>query len=235
MERCLGALAIALLATVAAACGSNNPMGRATPTTQPGTQPAPVPATPAQVRRCTPRGGRVLAVSHEAVVYTLPRLTRADPVASATSAGVALLGCIVGQYRRTELDTLVNLGKTALNGTTVAYSTSRGQGVDTIATEITVADIRLGHRLFTVPAGHVAVVPHFVSVDAVAVTQAGAVAWVQHGGTTESPGYSVHAASTAKPGDHELASGTAIDPHSLRLSGVTASWVEGGRRRSAAI
>ena len=104
-----------------------------------------------------------------------------------------------------------------------------------MACTTSVADIRRGHRLFTVPAGHVAIAPHFVSVDAVAVTPGGAVAWIQHGGTTESLGYSVHAASRAQPDDHQLASGSAIDPHSLKLSGVTVSWVEEGQRHSARI
>ena len=76
--------------------------------------------------------------------------------------------------------------------------------------------------------------PHFVSVDRIAVTPGGTVAWIQHGGTLASSGYSVHTASIAKPADYQLASG-AVNPRSLTLTPTTVSWLEGGQRRSAPI
>lgn len=231
-----GALAsIALTIATAAGCGSASSSARAPSTTQPGAGPAGAPATPAEVARCTPRGAHVVAIDRDAVVYTVPHTFHGGPGPGATTHGVAIYGCLVASRRRVRLQTAANVGKVALKRTTVAYSTSQVEGVDTVATNITVAEISPGRRLYTVPAGNIAIAPRFVTVDALAVAPAGAVAWIQHGGSTESPGYSVYAAAQSKPQDHRLASGTGINPRSLRLEGDTVSWVDGGQRRSARI
>jgi hypothetical protein len=146
---------------------------------------------------------------------------------------VAVFGCVIGVWKRVALGKVTHLDKVALNGTAVAYASSQVQGIDTSQTDVLVADIRRRHELFDVPAGRIAIAPSHVSVDALAVTPGGTVAWIQHGGTTESPGYSVHAASVAKPSDHQLASGPAINPRSLRLDSGTVSWLDGGQRRTA--
>jgi len=148
---------------------------------------------------------------------------------------VGLFGCLVANGRRVALGTAPRVDRIVLNQTAVAYATIAARGIDTIATSIHVADIRHGQELFNVPAGRIAIAPHSVSVDAIAVAPDGTAAWIQHGGTLQSPGYSVHAASVATPSDHQLGSGTQINVHSLQLSATKVSWVEAGQRRSVSI
>jgi hypothetical protein len=149
--------------------------------------------------------------------------------------GVAVFGCVRRAGKVVALGSAGSLQTAVLNRTTAAYASSQIEGVDTSATSVSVADLRRGRRLFEVPAGRIAIAPSFVTVDALAVSPDGTVAWIQHGGTDESPGYSVHAASPARPSDHQLAAGSAISPGSLRLSSGGVSWVQAGQRRFARI
>jgi len=229
-----GVLAVLVVAATAlvSGCGASSSGAQATGSASTPSRP---PATQRQVARCTPRGAHVVVVSHDAVVYTVAGVLRAGPLPGSRAQGVAVFGCVIGIWKRVALGTVRRLEKVALNGTAVAYASSQVQGIDTSRTDVLVADIRRRHKLFDVPAGRIAIAPSFVSVDALVVTPDGTVAWIQHGGTAESPGNSVHAASVAKPSDHQLASGPAINPRSLRLVSGTVSWLEDGQRRSARI
>jgi hypothetical protein len=171
----------------------------------------------------------VVAVGHEVVVYTRPgRGARGQPTTLVWS-------CHVGVRQFHILDNVSVLQKAAVSGTTVAYASTQEQGVDTSSTSVTVADAVTGALRFSAPAGRLAVAPSSVSVDALAVSSDGTVAWIQHGGTAQGSGYSVYAASPAHPGGRQLARGAAIKPGSLTLRGSTVSWLAGGRRQSAGL
>jgi hypothetical protein len=173
----------------------------------------------------------VVARGSQAVLFTRP----ATQSPAGRRLGVAVYGCVAGSGNPVALGSTGSLQQAALNGTTAAYAWSQVEGIDTSSTSVSVADLRQGRRLFEVPAGRIAIAPSFVRVDALVVSPDGTVAWIQHGGTVESPGYSVQAASPARPSDHQLAAGSAIRPGSLRISEGRVSWVEAGQRRFARI
>src|SRR5437899_3403783 len=147
---------------VASACGSSSSSVQAT-------QPAPTTTTTADGGRCAPHGAHVIAASHYAVVYTVPRVLRAGPVPNARRPGQAIFGCLLANGRRVALGTAPQVDRIALNQTAVAYATTAARGIDTTATRIRVADIRRGGERFNVPAGRIAIAPHSVSIDAIAV------------------------------------------------------------------
>ena len=74
---------IGIGAGLAGACGSSSSTaGSALPSTPAATAP--------HAARCAPGGARVLATSHEAVVYTLPRVLPIGPGPRARRQGVAV-------------------------------------------------------------------------------------------------------------------------------------------------
>jgi hypothetical protein len=110
-------------------------------------------------------------------------------------------------------------------------------GVDTLASSVSIVDLRAGATVASAPATTPELrAESFVDVSAMAIDSHGTLAWIGSrsaiGALT--PIYEVHTL-TAAGVDLVLASSTAIAPHSLRLRGATLSWRQGASRRAVRI
>jgi hypothetical protein len=172
----------------------------------------------------------VLATSSTGLVYSVPARV---PGPVGLIPGTTLGGCTFSSGRRVALGSDTAGDRVVrLSGSTAAIASTMGMGVDTSSSYIEVRDISTGRPLLDLQVGNAAIAPSAVTVDALVVTPPGAVAWINHGGTSQRPGYEVHAAG---PGTapHLLDAGTEVVPGSLTLNGSTVSWTRGGTTRSA--
>lgn len=125
----------------------------------------------------------------------------------------------------------------ALAGAIVAYTDSTHE-VDTGSTDIVVVDVAARHTLLTVPEAGGFTDACFIGFREVAdlvVTSRGSVAWiVRRGAHCATVTFEVHSARTSGAAAL-LEEGPAIAPGSLRVSGQTVSWENGGQRKSASL
>ena len=177
---------------------------------------------------CAPAGARVLAAAGGARLYV---------------TGSALYGCLAGG-RRTRLGGAPSgsrLGATrvALYAVTPRYAgiDTLRMGVDTLASSVSIVDLRSGATLASAPAS----TPEnraesFQSASALVLAPDGTLAWIGSRSAigSSTPTYEVHAL-TAAGARRLLASSTKIAPHSLTLHGRTLGWVDGGSAHAATL
>jgi len=175
---------------------------------------------------CAPAGARVLAAAGGARLYV---------------TGSALYGCLAGG-RRTRLGGAPSgsrLGATrvALYAVTPRYAgiDTLRMGVDTLASSVSIVDLRSGATLASAPAS----TPEnraesFQSASALVLAPDGTLAWIGSRSAVGAfaPIREVHTLDAAGA-ERMLASGTAIAPHSLALSGGTLRWTQDGHARHA--
>jgi hypothetical protein len=161
---------------------------------------------------------------------------------SGVIAGALFAACIVSAALVTGTGTAVgrghdSIGHVVLAGRIVAYTDST-HGVDTGSTGIAVINVAARRTLLTIPGvgGFIdACVISFRDVTDLVVTDRGSVAWiVRKGANCRTATFEVHSAH-ASGAQSLLEEGPAIVPGSLRVSGQTASWENGGQRRSASL
>lgn len=183
--------------------------------------------------RCAPAHSQTVARDRDVRVYSL-----ADKVSRDYGTYACLLhtGSTVAlaKPRRYRPD---SIGHIVLAGTIVAYTDST-HGIDTGSTDIVVVNVAARRTLFTIPGvgGFIdACVISFRDVTDLVVTDRGSVAWiVRKGANCRTATFEVHSAH-ASGAQSLLEEGPAIVPGSLRVSGQTASWENGGQRRSASL
>jgi hypothetical protein len=187
--------------------------------------------------RCPPPHSHVFRSDRTAIVYEGLNSEKLYEV----------LGCVRGGRRAYALGSVLEgseeggggVAKEVLAGSVVAYEKSsfgeaRPPYVSGYSRDVVfVRDLRTGRILHKVPTG-AAVSPGEVgsgSAVVIVVKSNGAVAWIN---PIEAPvSYEVHAVD--RSGTRVLASGTGIDPHSLRLKGGTLSWVQNGKTEFATL
>jgi hypothetical protein len=207
------------------------------------------------ISACPARGAGVLLADVQAVIYTVRENRVEFPEGKRTVVPiVATRGCDSSSKRSFRLDwEFANAGSAesgspipphlTLGGSYVAYEEffSEGnrysEGRDEEYVEewhVVVRDLRTGRVLHRVATGarerdH----PKLVgdgSATAIVVKVDGAVAWITDTVQNENR-YQVHALD--KTGEHTLAVGSNIDPHSLALAGSTLYWTQDGKSFSA--
>jgi len=182
--------------------------------------------------RCAPAHSQTVARDRDVRVYSL-----ADKVWDyGTYACLLHSGSTVAlaKPRRYRPD---SIGHIVLAGTIVAYTDST-HGIDTGSTDIVVVNVAARRTLLTIPGAGGFIDACFISfrdVTDLVVTDRGSVAWIVRKGancrTATFEVQSAHASGTQSL----LEEGPAIVPGSLRVSGQTASWENGGQRRSASL
>ncbi len=125
-------------------------------------------------------------------------------------------------------------GPVALGGALAAYGLS-AYGVDTVGASVAVRRLTDGKQLKQLPATTAPLRPEFFqSVGSIVVKADGAVAWIGSAGSViggQRTDIEVHRSDAR--GQALLASGSAIDPGSLRRHGSTLTWRDGSATRSA--
>jgi hypothetical protein len=110
-------------------------------------------------------------------------------------------------------------------------------GVDTLASSVSIVDLRTRATVASTPATTLERLPEsFVDVSAIAIDDRGTAAWIGSRSAIGAPTpiYEVHTLTSAGA-ERLLASSAAIAPDSLRLRGATLSWRQDGRRRIVTI
>jgi hypothetical protein len=174
--------------------------------------------------RCGPASARTLARGSQVRVYV--------------QKGI-VLGCLGGSHRRP-----VTLGATgsclrtsrvnavAVAGRMVAVAITRC-GVDTAPAQVRVIRLSDGHQLFS----HAAIAnpgpESFATVTALVAGANGRVAWIATAQSIATHRVLTEVLSGRGAAARLLDSGASIAVHSLRLSGSTLGWRDGGRRRTA--
>ncbi|MGD0454472.1 MAG: hypothetical protein ABSB69_12810 [Solirubrobacteraceae bacterium] len=187
------------------------------------------------VLRCPPPHSHVFRSDRTAVIYEGLNSEKLYEV----------LGCVRGEHRAYVLGRTLQgseeggggIAKEVLAGPIVAYEKS-SYSTSVLSTGFSrvwvfVRDLRTGRILHKLPTG-TAVHPGDVGkgrTSAIVVKADGAVAWIN---PIEAPvSWEIHAVDGS--GSRVLASGTGIDPHSLRLKGSTLSWVQSGKTEFATL
>jgi hypothetical protein len=189
---------------------------------------------PAGLRHCAPAGTRLLAGNGVVRVYSW---------SSSTGPPGPTEACVVRTGARMTLESGPSrrfpglhrsVGDFELAGSIVGYIETQF-GVDSGTTQLVVADVASRRILRSIKGGQYidAGIISSQGVRRFVLTPRGAVAWV----TTTSrsrrlQGVTVYAAPPAGRAV-VLDEGLAIDPASLRLSGSTLSWTDGGATRTA--
>jgi hypothetical protein len=183
--------------------------------------------------RCAPPHAQTIAKDRYIRVYSLGGKA---PRQGGTYACLLRRGTIVvlARHRRFRPD---SIGHIVLAGTIVAYTDST-HGVDTGSTDIVVVNAASRRTLLTIPGvgGFVdACVISFHDVTDLVVTYRGSVAWIVRKGThCKTATFEVHSARISGA-PALLEEGPAIVPGTLRVSGQTVSWENGGQRKSAGL
>jgi hypothetical protein len=174
---------------------------------------------------CVPSGSKPLRASGPARIY---------------SRGAMLYGCVGS--RRTLLGSLQ--GTTPFPARRVTrYALSSGyaatdtvdMGVDTLASSVTLVDLRTGATIATAPATTPESRPEsFLTVTAIAVNANGAAAWIGERSAIgqRKPVYEVHALVGA---DNRLLASATAKLAALRLQGNKLSWQAAGQTHSATL
>lgn len=183
--------------------------------------------------RCAPAHAQTIAQDRYVRVYSLGgKASRQSGtyVCLLRSGGTVALAK-PGRYGPGSIDHI------ALAGTIVAYTDST-HGVDTGSTDIVVVNVATRRTLLTVPGagGFIdACVIGFREVTDLVVTYRGSVAWIVRRGAHCATGtFEVHRARTSGAAAL-LEEGPAIAPGSLRVSGQTVSWENGGQQKSSSL
>lgn len=181
------------------------------------------------------------AAAPASCVPAAAKLLRSAGTAHIYSQGGVLYGCLGA--RRTRLGTLRGtvpfparrVALYALSGGYAGIDTVQ-MGVDTFNSTVALVDLRTGATVATAPG----TTPErraesFITVPSIAVNDTGTLAWVGRRSAigVPQPTYEVHALNAARR--RLLASSATIAAGSLRLSGDTISWRDGGRTRSATL
>ncbi len=128
------------------------------------------------------------------------------------------------------------MGDFELAGDILGYSETQF-GVDSGTTRVVIADVARRRIIRSIEGGNYVDAGLILSegVDSFVLSSTGAVAWIrsrsEHRQLTDVVVYAAPRVGDASV----LDKGTSIDPASLRLSGTTISWVDGGARRTAAM
>jgi hypothetical protein len=219
------------------------------------TEPAIGLGVPYRVASPCPRAhSRVLLADAQAEIYTVREsfFTAFEGGAGEAQRVIATRGCVYGRKHSykineeyvpqpTEVDS--GIANLALSGMTVAYEESYYGGSRYTEEQenleewrVVVRDLRTGRALHEVPTGMKSPAhPKFVGdgpTTAIVVKSDGAVAWIL-AAVQEHATYQVHALD--KTGNHVLATGSDIAPHSLAVAGNTLYWTQGGKPTSAAL
>lgn len=186
--------------------------------------------------KCPQPGSHVVLADAQAQVYV-------------TAEGTTVRGCVRGRRRSYTLGEFYEeacspsgcggVTLETLAGTMVAYEELFSGGRQ-LSYAVFVLDLRTGRLLHQVPTG-VLVKPlplHVGSGPAanIVVKSDGAVAWIAENeelSGKEVAYYELHAVD--KTGSRVLASGPNIDTSSLKLTGSTLHWKQGGKRASAVL
>jgi hypothetical protein len=183
--------------------------------------------------RCAPAHSQTVARDRDVRVYSL---------ASKVSGHEGTYACLLhsgstvalAKPRRYRPD---SIGHIVLAGRIVAYTDST-HGIDTGSTDIVVLNLAARRTLLTIPGVGGFIDGCFISfheVTDLVVTDRGSVAWiVRKGANCQTATFEVQSAH-ASGAQSWLEEGPAIVPGSLRVSGQTASWENGGQRRSASL
>jgi len=190
-----------------------------------------VPAAQAAAkRRCVPPGSHVAAVHGAAVVYR---------------RGVVLYGCLRGVDRRVPLanvfTSIVGSGSAhhfRFSGDLIAFEyESLGKGAQGYVVQV--FNLRTGHRLHDAPAGEIDIngVPGTGPVTALVLSPEGDVAWIEATAGVNAPTapYEVRIVKGRRGTPVLLDRSDGIVATSLRLSGQTLTWLDGGTTGSAQI
>jgi hypothetical protein len=183
--------------------------------------------------RCAPAHSETVARDRDVRVYSLAGNA---PGHEGTYACLLHSGSTVAlaKPRRYGPD---SIGHVVLAGRIVAYADST-HGVDTGSTGIVVLNLAARRTLLTIPGVGGFIDGCFISfheVTDLVVTDRGSVAWiVRKGANCRTTTFEVHSAH-ASGAQSLLEEGPTIVPGSLRVSGQTASWENGGQRRSASL
>jgi len=174
-------------------------------------------ATPAS---CVPSGFNTLRAAGAARVYSHAGELYACLGTRRTRLG-ALRGTVTFPARRVALYAL---------SSRYAATDTIDNGVDTLASSVSLIDLRSGATISSAPATTPErAAESFVTASAIAVSATGALAWIGQRSAIGAPGpiYEVHARLLAGP-DRLLAS-SAVKPVALELHGNTLSWKTAGR------
>jgi len=186
--------------------------------------------------KCSPAGSHVVLANAQAQVYIAPD-------------GTTVRGCVRGRRRSYTLGEFYEeacspsgcggVTLETLAGTMVAYEELFSGGRQ-LSYTVFVLDLRTGRLLHQVPTGVLAkpLPLHVGSGPAanIVVKSDGAVAWIAENeelSAKEVTYYELHALD--KTGSRVLASGPNIDTSSLKLTGSTLHWKQGGKRASAVL
>lgn len=202
-------------------------------TAHPGSATAQSSRTPARAGRsaCPPAGRRLLMGNGVVRVYSAPGPAPRAPVEAClvrTGARMTLI--------RPGLGCCASLGTVALAGSVVAFLESRF-GVDSGTDSIGVVDVasrRVLRRLADVGHWVDAGILGSERVGELVVGRNGSVAWTESRRARPAAGPTflvIAAAASGRPA--VLDEGPAVDESSLRLSGSTLSWRDGGRLATA--
>jgi hypothetical protein len=181
---------------------------------------------------CPPPGAHVLARDRLLRVYSTGTGLGAGVVACRLRTGTRMTLLPGPGQRPPGLQR--GVGGFELAGGLVGYRETQF-GIDSGTTRLLIADVGRRRVLRSIAGGSYVDAGLILSerVDVFVLTAAGAVAWVttrrEHGQLT---GVTVSAAPP-RGSAAVLDRGTAIDPTSLRLSGATLSWRDGGATRTA--
>ncbi|HEX4283278.1 MAG TPA: hypothetical protein VHZ27_21095 [Solirubrobacteraceae bacterium] len=207
-----------LVAMVAflAACGSSSAHTSTATPAHPG----------APTIACGPATAKTLAASARARVYQV---------------GSEVYGCAAsgrGSFRlgnATHTIRELRAGPVAVAGDLAAYGLT-SFGIDTVRAQVVVRRLTDGARLQAFPATKAVGAESFESVGSVVVKPDGAVAWIAHESSIGARGQTTEVQSARAGGSNVVvASGSGIDPSSLRLRGSTLSWRDAGVTRRATL
>jgi hypothetical protein len=183
------------------------------------------PLSAVQPNACGPAHSRTLAQSSVARVYSLRG---------------AVYGCSARTGRRTKLGStaigaLSKVGLVRLAGACAAYEVDL-HGIDSGSAAVVVRRLSDGAKLGTAPAVGRAYVESFQTVTSLVVRRGGAIAWIARDASIISSDVAVEVHKLDRRSSPVLLDrGKAIDPSSLRLSGSSLTWTDGGATRSSTL
>jgi hypothetical protein len=175
---------------------------------------------------CVPSGFRTLRASGAARMYS-----RAGELYTCLGARRTPLGSLRGTAtfpaRRVALYAL---------SSRYAATDTLDNGVDTLASTVSLIDLRAGATISTAPATTPErAAESFVTATAIAVSATGTLAWIGERSAIGAAGpvYEVHARLLA--GRDRLLQSAAVKPGALQLHGNTLRWTTAGRQHSTSL